>query len=266
MGCANHPTVFESFACTSCSARLCHQCVRAIAHRYACNLCGHEARGAAPKRDGGLVDDIFRRVGSVEGLTTAAAFAVVYALSYWFWLVFFVFYGVLVAYYFTIVHHVGAKGDGLPSPSDANVDWNDLFVYAVRGFFCSVIGAAPLIIYVTVEKRVPSLETTGLLLLAGQLYMPAAVLAVAFSNSFLGAIWPIAWIRIVARAPAAYVRFLGLWFITVAVGIGVSMVTSPFTGFLGMFLAGVISNLYWFSHAVVVGSYIRDNAEAYGWD
>ncbi|MCW5806884.1 MAG: hypothetical protein KIT31_31285 [Deltaproteobacteria bacterium] len=266
MACAFHPEVAESYRCTSCEKRLCDACVRPVAHRVACAECGHEARAAAPIHDRGVLADVLDRVVSVEGITTSTAFAICYAMSYYLFVFDLIYVGTLVAYYFTVVHHVGGNHAGLPAPSDATVDWMDHIGSAVRGLACCAVAALPLIVYASVTKRLPSTHTTVFLLVLGQLVVPAAVLAVAFGNSTLDAVWPGAWIAVIARAPSAYVQFLGLWFIAVAIGIVVTIVLAPLGGPLGMFITASVMNLYWFGHAVTVGDFIRRNAAAFGWD
>lgn len=267
VACANHPEVAESYRCTSCDKRLCATCVRPVAHRVVCADCGHAAHKAAPIHDRGPLAEVIDRVFSVEGLTTSTAFAICYAMSHYMFVFGIIYVGTLVAYYFTVVHHVGGNNDGLPAPSDANVDWMDLVGSALRGLVCCAVAVLPLIVYASATKRLPPTETILFLLLVGQLVMPAAVLAVAFSNSTIDAVWPGAWFAVIARAPSAYIRFLGLWFIAVAIGIVVSVVLEPLTGGpLGMFIAAGVLNLYWFAHAVTVGDFIRRNAEAFGWD
>jgi hypothetical protein len=267
VACANHPEVAEAWACSSCERRLCSQCVVpvGVTRHFTCNACGHEARHAAPVLRGrGAIEDAVKRIASLEGVVTAAAIAVFYGLAYFFQPIAIVYLSALVGYYFTIVHHVGAGHEGFPGPSEIVED--DLFAKAVRGFVCVVFAIAPWLAWIAVKRVLPPLETAIPLLLLGQLYMPALLLSVAFSNSLLG-IWPVAWIRVIGRAPAAYARFLGLWMVTVIVGVGIGLLTDPLLDSgLGMYLAAVVWALYWFVQAGLIGQFLRANAAVYGWD
>jgi hypothetical protein len=107
-----------------------------------------------------------------------------------------------------------------------------------------------------------------MLVLAGQLYMPAAVLAVTLTSSTLGALWPVAWIKIIARAPAAYAYFALVWIGSLMLGIVLVIALAlqlPRTA-IGYFSEGLVWCMFWFAQAVLVGNFIRENAQAFGWD
>lgn len=271
MACAVHPAVDESYACTSCAARWCSECVTRVGltHRRSCPTCGYEATTAVPERAGGEIADITRRVVSLEGLTTAAAFAVPFALSNWFQVLAGFYLSALVGYYFTIIHHVGASREGLPGPSDATEDWVEICGFALRGIACVAVGFAPLIAWFAVTRDAPTSELTLGLVFAGQIYMPAVVLAVALTNTAVAVIWPVAWVRVIARAPAKYARFVGIWIVSIAVGFAIYMTTAlafaPY-GALGLFGAAIAWNVFWFAQAALVGHFLRANAAAFGWD
>ena len=214
--------------------------------------------------------DAARRVASIEGLTTAAGFAIPAALAALVPVLFVVWIAAVVGYYFAIIHHVGAGHTGLPGPSDARDDLIDTVGLAVRGVLCAVLGTVPLLVWVRVTHRFPSGEVLLVLLLAGQTYMPAALLAVAFSNRGLAAVWPVAWVRIVTRAPLAYVRFVATWVASVALG-GLLVVTTRdllagVNALLGNYVAAFIWTLYSFVQAAMIGNHVRHEAAAYGWD
>jgi hypothetical protein len=271
MACVNHPDLDETRACTSCAARWCSDCVQRIGytHRYTCPACGHGVVPAAPAQiRGGALADIARRVISLEGLTTAAAFTVPFALSRWFQILIVLYLSALVGYYFTIIQHVGDGQDGLPGPSDATEDWIEVVGYALRGVACAALGFAPLIAWFAIERRLPSAELAVVLVVAGQLYMPAMLLAVTFSNSIIGAVWPVAWVRVIARAPLAYARFTALWLASAFAGVVIYVLTAiAFADFgvFGWIAAALIWNLFWFAQAVLVGQFLRTNREAFGW-
>lgn len=272
VACANHPAVAEAHRCTHCDALWCHACVRSVtvAGRVVCPACGHAVARAAPMLTAEhSVRDAVRRVASVEGITTAGGFAVAYMLARWV-PVFAIFYlSALVAYYFTIIHHVGDGHGGLPGPSDAAEDWLEVGGFALRGVLCVLLGVLPVAGWWLATRELPSAATTAALAVAAQLYMPAAVLAVTLSGNGLAVAWPPAWIAIIARAPRAYARFVGLWIGSLAVGALVCIATLELLGdamFLGAWLAATVWALYWFAQAGLVGNFMRANAQAFGWE
>ena len=202
-------------------------------------------------------------------MTTAAGFAVAFALSDWLGFFVIIYLAALVAYYFTIIHHVGDGQPGLPGPSDAADDWFATAGYATRGILCVAFGLAPLFVWVIAKHSVPSPQMILLLLAAGQVLMPAVLLAVAFSNTSLAVIYPVAWIQIIARAPLAYLRFAAIWMASIGFGLAIYVGTvAAFgrLGIIGMFGSAFVWSLFWFAQASLVGNFLRANAPAYGWD
>jgi hypothetical protein len=201
-------------------------------------------------------------------VTTAAGFAFAYMLARWV-SVFAIFYlSALVGYYFTIIHHVGDGRDGLPGPSDATEDFFDIAGFAARGILCAGLGLLPWLGWVLVAHDPPRGALTIALLVAGQTYMPAALLAVVFSSNGLAAAWPPAWIAVISRAPHAYLRFVGLWLGSVMVGAALCVATLGVLGDAmlgGAWLAATVWGLYWFAQAGLVGNFIRSNAGRFSW-
>lgn len=254
-----------------------------MSNRATCPACGCEVvkwMPAQSSRD--KIADALRRVWSMEGLTTAAGFALFFMLSRYV-VVFVVFYGAgLVGYYFGIVHHVGDGEDGLPGPSDAVDDWAGTVALFLKGVLCACAGLLPLLGWLIATHDLPGTAGTIALVVAGQLYMPAAILAVTVSNRALAVAWPPAWIAIVARAPRAYLRFAGLWLASVAAFAVVYVATSTFvdgglsltstteaplaTWGLGALAGSFIWTLFAFAQASLVGLYIRENAAQFGWE
>src|SRR5215468_10112845 len=115
MSCEVHPDVAETHACTACEKRWCSACIVPLrtSHRASCPSCGHEVIRAAPilaARD--KVSDVILRVRSVEGITTAAAFAFAFMLSRWLPIVIVFYVAALVGYYFHIIRFVGDGHEG----------------------------------------------------------------------------------------------------------------------------------------------------------
>jgi hypothetical protein len=208
-----------------------------------------------------------RRVASVEGITTATAFAIAFAVSRWL-PIFAVFYAAaVVGYYFFIIHHVGDGGDGLPGPSDAVDSWTENIGLVLRGVAIVVIGGLPVYLWFVVMHEIPGARVAIALAAIGQLYVPAAILAVAITNQTFAAVWPLTWFAVIRRAPRAYGRFALRWLATVAVGLAIGAVTAPFidsTYALGGLVASFVWNLFAFAQAVLVGLFLRENRDAFG--
>src|ERR1041385_6264901 len=103
MACGTHRDVAETGRCTACDKRWCEACLRPhrTSSRAACPACGHLVAKASPVLSAGeQVRDALRRVASVEGLTTAAAFAVAFMVSRWLPIVAVYYAAAIVGYYF----------------------------------------------------------------------------------------------------------------------------------------------------------------------
>lgn len=72
----------------------------------------------------------------------------------------------------------------------------------------------------------------------------------------------------IARAPGPYVRFVGMWIVSVAIAVGIMHVTTMVgdrTWIVDTIVAFVWT-LSWIFQASLVGEFIRSNADAFGWD
>ncbi len=285
MACVAHPEVPETRRCTACEARWCSTCVRPLrtSNRATCPTCGHLVVNAAPVLSWtAQIVDAVRRVRSVEGISTALAFAACFMLSRWMPVFVALYVAALVGYYFTIVEHVGGCETGLPGPSDAVDDLGQILEQIVRGFVCLLAGALPLLGYFIATHDLPSPALGVVLAALGQLYMPAALLSITLTNRALAGLWPVAWVAVIRRAPAHYARFAMLWLGSVTVGIGIALstrwlvdgsldlretTTTPLASLgVGALVASVIWNLFWFAQAVLVGLFLRQHRDAFGWD
>lgn len=209
-----------------------------------------------------------RRALSREGLLTALALGVFYGTLNWLFVIPIIYLGSLVSYYFVTVHHVGAGGEGLPSGGEAIQNWGEIRSFAFGGLFCVALALAPLIAVAYVTPEPLDARMVWTLLLVAQIYMPAVVLSIALTNTAWAAIWPPTWIRVVSRAPGPYVRFLGMWIVTLAIGIGIAMAVASLgeQSWIVDSIAASVWTLFWILHASIVGEYIRSNAEAFGWE
>jgi hypothetical protein len=107
------------------------------------------------------------------------------------------------------------------------------------------------------------------LLVIGQLYMPAVLLSVTFGDSGWNALWPPAWFQIIGRAPGSYASFTVLWLVTIFIGsvvVGLLQAVALLVPYAGMVIGATISMMFWWFQALLVGRFIRQNAEAFGLD
>jgi hypothetical protein len=221
-------------------------------------------------------------VASVEGLTTAAAFAIAFAVSRWLPILGVFYAAAVVGYYFFIIHHVGDGGDGLPGPSDAVDSWTENVGLALRGIAVAAIGGLPVYLWFVVTHDLPRPAVAVALVALGQLYVPAAILAIVITNQTFAAVWPPTWFAVIRRAPRAYGRFALRWLASVAIGLVIVAISSPLvdgsfglqrttseplrTYGLGALAVSFVWNLFVFAQAVLVGLFLRENREAFGID
>jgi hypothetical protein len=211
------------------------------------------------------------RVLSSDGLITAAAIALPGAVSGWFGfgigtLFNLAYWGTLIGYYFQIIAHIGDDGDGLPGASDALSDLPSVMLMTLRGALCVVVGTAPYLVWLASGGRADS--AVGLLaLLAGMTYLPALLVTVTLTDSTAGALYPVAWVRIVARAPRSYVHLVLLFVVTVLAAALALYVVSWLVGgipLFGSWLRCALCALLLFAQAAVVGGFLRRHATDFG--
>ncbi|HSD88508.1 MAG TPA: hypothetical protein VLB44_13365 [Kofleriaceae bacterium] len=268
--CETHADRTARRECTQCDKTWCMECVRVVgsASKEICAGCGalvrtYRGRGSTDEAD---VVDAIRRPFTIEGITTALAFAVFYWIGGALGILVLFHLSALVAYYFTVIHHVAGGGEGLPGPSDATDSWTETLGFVFRGIACLLVGAIPLIVarYALGPIQPP---TALALLIAGQALMPAALIAVFFTSSTVSALYPVAWVQVIARAPGAYAKFAAIWLGSVVVGLalfylGVELLEP--VPFVGRLLAAFVWNVFWFAQASLVGAFVRNNARAFG--
>ena len=128
----------------------------------------------------------------------------------------------------------------------------------IHGLYATIV---PLLVYALVGP-------SRILVLGPDSALAAIILSVAVTGSPWAAIWPLTWARVVGRAPGQYVRFVGLWIVSVVLGLVVLWSTlRGLTGTMpGDVAAAFVWNLFWFFQASLVGEYVRRNAPAFGLD
>jgi hypothetical protein len=285
MRCSAHGEREATRQCTRCQRLFCDGCVKRVKAGTgvleSCPVCSGLLKVAAitvpPLR--AQLADVLARPFSKEGLVTALALAFAYWLSVWLPIVGPLFlYGYLaglVAYYFQIIDHVGRDRAGLPGPADTVEDVPHVLGLLLRGFICALLGTVPLLLWLHLARHDAPTDPRTLfatvlgLLLVGQIYMPAALLAIVLTDSTLGALYPVAWLRIIARAPASYAQLVVLYIASILVGgaiwIGGGLVLDRLP-LVGGLLTAMVHNLLLFSQAALVGGFLRRNADELGYD
>jgi hypothetical protein len=226
-------------------------------------------RARPSPKTGGLLS----RALSPEGLLTAAAIAVLDAGLVWIprlgTFVHVVCTGAVVAYYFQIIAHIGDGKPGLPGPSDAMEDIGDLRRQSTRGWVCVLAAALPFIIWRFLNPGVtPEPAVAASLAALGLLYLPAAIVCVVLTGSTWGAVYPIAWIQVILRAPASYVRLLGVFVLSLGT---LSLVyfggraAIGWIPFLGTFIIDTVVAMALFAQAALVGGFLMRHAEDFGY-
>jgi hypothetical protein len=285
MDCALHPGAEAFRVCVRCGKLHCPACVRAVGESgrplEACRHCDGLLRVAQERvaPPASALAEALRRPFTVEGITTAVALAVpawaraLPGLSTIFGLI---YLAALSGAYFMTVDHVGRGRPGLPGPSDRDFDWGESAAVAARGLLCILLVALPAIAWAVHlalrDAEAPDLATqrwaVAGLLLAGLSYTPAAIVAVVVSNSTLAALWPVAWARVILRAPSSYALLVGLFVVTFlawALAGAIAAQTLGRVPLLGGLLAATVSNLLLLTQAALVGHFLRRNADAFGY-
>jgi hypothetical protein len=247
---------------TSASCPLCHSPLEPL-----------NRETAAPLRASVPLGDLLRRPFRVEPILTALAISLPVWLS---WLPGFgrflaaLGFAAAVAYYFQVIDHVGRGEDGMPESTQIIENPGDIIKFSIRGGLCVLVGLLPFLAWWYLLRDGGEAATAGLgWLVAGQVYMPAALLTVVITGSTAGALWPLAWVEIVRRAPIQYLSLAGVYLVSIVVLFFAGDVFKAALGFIpvaGGLLALTLERLLWFTQAALVGGFLARNADKLGWD
>lgn len=279
MQCVTHPSAPAARQCSRCQRAWCAVCIKQLSVAgqllevcAKCNapLVAPSAIVARPDYD---AVELARRALTFESAISAAGLALPLLVSGfvswipgmgWFTLLMaLVYYGTLVGYYFQIIAYVGEGRAGLPGPSDLLDDHWSLLWMSLRGGLCLFVAAVPYAAAYTLLPSPPGPPATLLLFALGLVYLPAALVSVVLTDSTLGALYPVAWLQVISRAPASYLRLVALFWATLAAFALFNRLLAPLlTGvpIAGQFLAAFAANLLWFAQACLVGGFLRRHA------
>jgi hypothetical protein len=281
MRCVQHAATKATFQCTSCQRAYCGLCVKqlTIGERVldVCDRCKAPLGPVLQRfRPSPSLTNLLSRPLSVEGLITAAALGWLAAALGWMpgigTFISFACYAALVAYYFQIITHIGNGKEGLPGPSDAMHSLGEMWRQTIRGWICVFAATLPFMVWNNIlhdGDRIASPPIAFLLLAMGLLYLPAAIVCVVLTDSGFGALYPVAWLEVMKRAPASYARLVGLFIVSLAVLWLISVTGDATLGrvpFVGHFAVRLAVNLGLFAQAALVGGFLMRHAEDLGYD
>ena len=268
MGCVTHPQVPAARQCGRCQRHWCNACVKQlnVAGKLleVCARCNGplQAPYQAAARPAFDLGELLARPFTVDGLLTALALASPLLVGSLLGFVPGVSGLCAVAYY------------GHPAWNKVALVFGDdigsLFKMCVRGWLCVLVGSIPYFVWLHLLRAPDSpieLSTVLLLALIGLTYLPAVIVSVVVTNSTLAALYPVAWVQVIARAPLSYLMLVGLFLLALVAFATMRLLTVllAFVPILGPFLVGAISNLLWFLQATIVGGFLRRHAEDFGY-
>jgi hypothetical protein len=281
MRCVSHASAKATWQCTSCQRTFCGLCIKqlTIGERVldVCTLCKAPLGPVTQRfRPAPSLANLMSRPLSVEGLITAGALGWLAAAFGWMpgigAFINFACYAALIAYYFQIIAHVGDGKAGLPGPSDALHDMAEMWRQTIRGWICVFAATLPFMVWNNLlhdGDGIASPPIALLLLAGGLLYLPAAIVCVVLTDSTFGALYPVAWIQVMRRAPASYARLVGLFILSLAVLTFIATVGNLALGWIplvGHFAVRVLLNLALFAQAALVGGFLLRHAEDFGYE
>lgn len=286
MHCVSHPRADATWQCGQCQRAWCNGCVKqlTIAGKIleVCAKCNGRLREPYQQEAarGFSVGELLARPFTGEGLITAAAMSSpIFIASLFAWLpgmgkfvliMQLIYYGALVGYYFQIIGHVGDDKPGLPGPSDVFDDMAALRRMALRGWICVLVGLLPFLawFYWLRDTDAPPAAGTMLFTLAlGLSYLPAAIVSVVVTGSTLGALYPVAWVKIIGRAPKSYLQLVGM-FVAAMIAFGLFHLLASVVAYIpvvGVYVLTIGSTLLWMAQAALVGGFLRRHAEDFGY-
>jgi hypothetical protein len=280
MRCIAHSSAKAIKQCTSCQRGYCGLCVKqlTIGDRVIeiCSACKARLGPVTTLiRPSPSLRDLLARPLSLEGLITAGAISILDAALGWMpgigRFIRLACTAALVAYYFQIIAHIGDGKEGLPGPSDAVEDLGEMRRQTFRGWLCVFAASLPLVIWTHFihDGVPPPMPTLFLLVGLGLLYLPAAIVCVVLTSSSWGALYPIAWVQVIARAPASYLKLVVLFLLSLAVLGFLSTVGGMAIGwipFVGTFAVKTVVALALFAQAALVGGFLMRHAQDFGYD
>ena len=278
MRCVSHADSKATRQCTSCQRAFCGLCIKQVTHGErvldVCALCKAPLGPVTQRfRPSPSLRDLVTRPLGWEGLITAAALSWLVAVAGWLpgigSFIKFASGAALTAYYFQIIAHVGDGKPGLPGPSDAIDTVGEMWRQTARGWICLFAAALPFVIWFHLlhDGKTYQPATAFLLLAVGFAYLPAAIVCVVLTDSWVGALYPVAWLQVITRAPRSYARLWALFMLSLVAWQLISMAGAlvAWIPFVGGFVVNVTLDLALFAQAALVGGFLMRHAEDFGY-
>ncbi len=232
-------------------------------------VCAHCDGLLAPLAAGAPVKPLMLRAFSKDGALTALALA----LPAWVAIMYaplaaLLYAAALAGYYLATIDHVARGQAGLPEPPMSALDVASMVGKALRGLLVVAVGGLPFVLWSVLGgsdagSPVGGLGPTLALHVIGFVWLPAAVLSLVLTGSALAAVSPLTWAAVIRRAPGAYGRFCGLFFIStlgavmLTAGAGFFLAPIPY---LGPLLVVALANLLFTSQAALFGGFLTREA------
>lgn len=224
MKCQDHPGEEAPWRCVACGRRFCAKCVKMFAAAGAsiatCPLCGERCEDVTQSEEAivsrepsfwrrlpGIFAYPLRKDGPFILIAGAVFFALVDVAARWliFRIIVWVFAGGYLCRYFLSVIYDSAMGSPTPPTwpeADPSGFLGDCFNALVRFLAPAVVSYAPAVGYLVFGSEAFD-RTFALLVIAGSLYYPMCLTAVAFFDA-ITAMDPVPIICSIFRAPVSY--------------------------------------------------------------
>ncbi len=297
--CSTHKNARAAWECGKCGKALCTACaapdhVEKMGDVIRCIHCGGIAKAIMVERP---VDPWWRKIPAFFGailslggigklfvvavmLLIAGFMAIVPFLGFIFAWIFYL--GILGSFLIFVLQGSTDGKEKLPSLSDMGHELSDLLAAALRMTLASAIVWIPFLIYIfSSPSGFIASAKSGLwkdpvilsIVIVGIMYLPAAFILAALTDSALNAANPVAVFGIIMRAPGEY---LGIAIFTAVVFFGnaalepvllkISIKVAGHSGFIMLLLAPVMSTIKLILPTLdfmVLGWFIHQNAELF---
>ncbi len=225
--CSNHNNARAAWECTKCGKSLCPSCaapdhVDNMGDVIRCIHCGGIAKAIMVERQ---VEPWWKKlplflkaIFSLRGigeLFIVAIFLVITGFMSIVPLIGFIFkyslyYGILASFLFLVLQHATDGNDDLPALTDMGRDLSEILVAALRIILSTALVWVPLIIYVITKHAtitVDGLYSDPVILaigIIGVIFVPAAFILAALTDSAIDALNPVNVFGVIMRAPGQY--------------------------------------------------------------
>ncbi|KPJ59543.1 MAG: hypothetical protein AMJ42_01915 [Deltaproteobacteria bacterium DG_8] len=219
--CKNHPTVASGWQCNSCQNYFCDQCIKVLNLRNetlrVCPQCKGLCRALESDEQAvkpfleqlpGAFSYPFKGKGKILLISGAILFGItelILSLSLFKFIFMFFIGGYLIAYMFNIIESSASGNEELPDWPDFSDFWGDIIRPMLLVFTTTLVCLSPAIIYLvrSGQELSPTDPLLCIAIVAGLLYFPMGLLAVALFNRIL-ALNPLLVVSSILKVPLEY--------------------------------------------------------------